>query len=220
MCAVEKIIEIPGSVRFFFSDNNRTRLLEFDKSSVPPPPFEFAEVLQFYQAKRNVTFCKMDLFQFMGDVFQKVWLPALEGAFSPQKVKDLGLEGVGELFNPDSVWGSKYHALYWYFTSNTFGNVQLCVGCYLANIDGVFKICICVYLYNVVEGGGLEGVEDLKLDEFWVQNDADKTEYSLDKTLCPSLGGKDPLDISVLVEKAGQAVQAIREYLESHRDKS
>ena len=65
MCAVEKIIEIPGSVRFFFSDNNRTRLLEFDKSSVPPPPFEFAEVLQFYQAKRNVTFCKMDLFQFM-----------------------------------------------------------------------------------------------------------------------------------------------------------
>jgi hypothetical protein len=110
--------------------------------------------------------------------------------------------------------------LYWYFTSNTFGNVQLCVGCYLANIDGFFKICICVYLYNVVEGGGLEGVEDLQLDEFWVQTDANKTEYCLDKAICPTLEGKNSLDISEFVEKAGQAVQAIREYLESHRDKS
>lgn len=220
MCAVEKIIEIPESVRFFFSDNNRTRLLEFDKSSVPPPPFEFAEVLQFYKAKRNVTFCKMDLFKFIGDVFQKVWLPVLEGVFSPQKVKDLSFKGAEELFSPDSVWDSKYHALYWYFTSKDFENVQLCVGCYVSISDNGFKICICVYLYNVVEGGGLEGVSDLRLDEFWVQSDTNKTEYCLDKAICPNLEGKNSLDIFELVEKAGQAVQAIREYFESHRDKS
>lgn len=220
MCAVEKLIEIPESVHFFFSGNNRTRLMEFDKSSVPPPPFEFDEVLQFYQAKRNVTFCKMDLFQFMGDVFQKVWLPALEEAFFPQKVKDLSAKGVGELFCPDFVWDSKYHDLYWHFYSKDDERVQLCVGCYLDNIDNVFKLCICVYLYNVVEGGGLEGVSDLMLDKSWIQNEADKTEYYLDKAICPILEGKNSLDISELVEKAGQVVQAIKEYLASAGDNS
>jgi len=220
MRIVEKITGIPESVRFFFSDNNRTRLMEFDKNSVPPPPFEFAEVLQFYQAKRNVACCKMDLFQFMSDVFQKVWLPALEGTFFPQKVKDLSSKGVGELFSPDFVWDSKYHDLYWDFYSKGDEHVQLRVGCYLDNIDNFFKLCICVYLYNVVEGGVLEGVSDLRLDKSWIQNEADNTEYCLDKASCPPLGGKDSLDISELVEKAGQAVQAIKVYLEAHRDKS
>lgn len=221
MCAIEKIIEIPESVRFFFSDNNRTRLMEFDKSSVPPPPFEFDEVLQFYQAKRNITFCKMDLFQFMGDVFQKVWLPALEGTFFPQKVKDLTFRNVGDIFNPDSVWKDKFHALLWYFCSKDFHkNDQICVSVYVASIENDLKICICFYLYNSTEGWIQEKVNDLKLGESWIQNEADNTEYYLDKASCPLLRGKDSLDISELVEKAGQAVQAIREYLEIHRDKS
>ena len=63
-------------------------------------------------------------------------------------------------------------------------------------------------------------MSDLMLDKSWVQNEADKTEYYLDKAICPILEGKNSLDISELVEKAGQVVQAIKEYLASAGDNS
>lgn len=220
MCPATNSITIPESVRFFFSDNNHTLVTEFDRSITPPPPFDIHEVVSFFQAKRNAALCKMDLFQFMAEAYQKTWLPAQGGCFSPKKVKDLSFENVNEIFSHAAVWKDKFHALSWDFASTTATGAQLRASCYISGIENDLKLCTCFYVYIPGREWVHEEPSNMHLDGCWEQNDADNTEYCLKKKFCPLLSGKKSLDLSEFTDRTAQAREAVNTYLKKAQNNS
>lgn len=218
MCPATNSITIPESVRFFFSDNNHTLVTEFDRSITPPPPFDIHEVVSFFQAKRNAALCKMDLFQFMAEAYQKIWLPALDGRFSLQKVQDLSLANVNDIFSHTAIWKDRFHALSWDFASNRIKGAQLRASCYVSGIANDFKFCACLYVYMPVIGWVDEAPHKMHLNDCWEQNDAENSEYCLKKEFCPPISGKASLDLSDLAEKAARALKAVNRYLSAQDD--
>ncbi|WP_291301869.1 hypothetical protein [Desulfovibrio sp. MES5] len=216
MCPAINTVTIPESVRFFFLDNNRTLITEFDLSNSPPPPFNLEEVVSFFQAKRNAALCKMDLFQFMAEAYQKTWLPALGDWFSPKKVKDLSFETADEIFSHAAVWKDKFHALSWDFASTTVTGAQVRASCYIASVESDLKLCACFYVCIPDNEWINEAPNSMHLDNCWEQNAHDDTEYCLKKEFCPSIRGKASLDLSGFTKKTMQALNAVNGYLRAH----
>lgn len=220
MCPARNTITIPESVCFFFSDNNRTLVTEFDLINSPPPPFNLEEVASFFQAKRNAALCKMDLFQFMAEAYQKTWLPAQDNCFSLKKVKDLSFENVNEIFSHAAVWKDKFHALSWEFASTTVTGAQLRASCYISGIESDLKLCTCFYVYIPGREWISEEPDKMRLDDCWEQNDNDHTEYCLKKEFCPSIRGKTALNLSEFTKITAKALKAVNTYLNAPQKNS
>ena len=162
----------------------------------------------------------MDLFQFMAEAYQKTWLPAQGGCFSPKKVKDLSFKNVNEIFSHAAVWKDKFHALSWDFASTTVKSAQLRASCYIAGIENDLKLCTCFYVYIPGREWIYEEPSKMYLDDCWEQNDADNTEYCLKKEFCPSIKGKTTLDLSAFSNITAQALKAVNTYLNDGQNNS
>lgn len=162
----------------------------------------------------------MDLFQFMAEAYQKTWLPALDGGFSPKKVKDLSFENVNEIFSHAAVWKDKFHALSWDFASTALKGAQLRASCYISGIENDLKLCTCFYAYIPGREWIYEEPGKMHLDDCWEQNDADNTEYCLKKEFCPSIRGKTALDLSEFTNITAKALKAVNTYLNDAQNNS
>jgi hypothetical protein len=211
-------IAIPESVFFLFQENNEARMMEFDKNITSPDSFDLEETLEFYTAKQSIEVCRMELFQFMSEVFQKIWLkPVRESGFTSLTVKAirrncLAVETADEfamadrIFHPQSAWDDKYHGLYWYFT---LMDCIFCCGCYIVIDNGEHKLRLCFYVYDK---GRWIIWDDLSaaLGTCW-QKSTNAKEFCLNIEDCPSFKNNHVLDISKVAAIAAKAVTVIKE---------
>lgn len=170
-------VTIPESVNYYFSDNNKAMMQAFDSNVLPPVTFTFDEVKDFYRAKNNIALCKMELFSFLTEIVQKIWVDGIkkQGVFLPLTWGKIST-GYEYIYSPDSVWKDKYqdyNCAYWYFQSNDH-KYQICCGCYAhkSEKEKNFRLITSLYIYR--DGEYIEFDKSIQgLDKLWENEEID-----------------------------------------------
>lgn len=211
----DSIICIPESVGYYFSkEYHRQRMQQFYKiNTALPGTFTFDDTVKFYQAKANIEICKIELFQFMTEVFQKIWGKAFkEHGFTSLTQDMLAAKNIHENiyggYTPDAVWDSQYNSIYWYYETNDTKHTMY-LGCYTYEDNGHTKLSISFYIHDGSHWLYFDSIKE-KLHPYWKKEEDDSTSFCLldDYTLSIRC---TQLDVEPLAKIARETLYALTE---------